>query len=151
MGWEIRRYGGKVQPGGSGYSEFAESRFLTVVILFLATVSSYMFTYRWYAELYIPLCFLYTLVGFIPELFKRLQEFPMIFFSLLVMGGIHVLELRPFYHSHRIPDTWKYQKILDEPAVTIFMLSNLAIILLCLGLMYVRYRQQKKYPDQEVH
>lgn len=149
MGGEVERYGGKIQSGGSGYSEFSESRFITVVILFLATVSSYMFAYDWYAELYIPLWFLYTLVGFIPEFFKRLEELPMIVFSLMVIGFVHLIDLYPFYQSQRIPDTRQYEDVLNEAAVTIFMLSNLAIVMLCLGLMYVRYRHQEQYPDQD--
>ncbi|WP_353410325.1 hypothetical protein [Pseudoteredinibacter isoporae] len=55
MAWQIKHYGGHIQPGGPVYSEFVESRFLTVVLLFLASVASDVFSGRWYAQLYIPL------------------------------------------------------------------------------------------------
>lgn len=148
MGWEIKRYGGKIQPGGPGYSEFAEARFLTVVLLFLATVSSYMFAKDWYAELYLPLWFLYTLIGFIPELFKRLREIPIVVFSAFTLGIAHILGLHPF-KEHIRKDGRFYKVVVDEPALMVFTVFSLLIIIACVVLMCVRDYQKNKYPDQE--
>ncbi len=137
MAWQIKRYGGHIQPGGPGYSDFAESRFLTVVLLFLATVASYVFSGHWYAKLYIPLWFLYTLIGFLPEFFKRLQEIPLMIFNVITLICAHGFSLHPFWCR----PSWQAEWVVDQPALLVFSIFSMAILIVCGALMFIRYRQ----------
>ncbi|MBB6521370.1 hypothetical protein [Pseudoteredinibacter isoporae] len=144
MAWQIKRYGGHIQPGGPGYSDFVESRFLTVVLLFLATVASYVFSGRWYAQLYIPLWFLYTVIGFLPEFFKRLQEIPLMIFSAITLITAHGFSLHPFWR--RV--SWQSERTVDQPAMLVFTVFCIAVLVMCITLMYIRYRQDSIEHDQ---
>lgn len=146
MGWEIKRYGGKIHSGGGGYTEYSGVRFFIGMLVFFSMTFSKITLDKWYGGVYLATWFIYTLIALIPEIIAKLQEYLIIAFSSMTTVLINLYPkwlLFGEYKSGGYDSSGNYQSLWvpDQAAIEIYSVFNIVLIVICVTFMVMRKRR----------
>lgn len=129
----MKRYGFKFENQDSGGTKFIELRFAITIFSTFGLLLSYIFSGEFYEEYYLGLWFVYLLLAFLPEVIRKtgIHLLLVCCIAASILAVVHTEHLFPDYiESSRYP-FFRREKAIDFAGRNIFLLYNLAILLIC--------------------
>ncbi|VUD67647.1 hypothetical protein TDB9533_03908 [Thalassocella blandensis] len=127
-----KRYGYKQPNDGNGYyAKHMEARFFLVIITFLTSIASMVFSGESYQNLYMFILSLYIVLSFSPEIVAKLKIYPVLVAILTVIILFSIFRMNVFYFSESSgwPD-FNETILPDRIGYGIFVFFNIVIFLL---------------------
>lgn len=140
----MKGYGYKDVSVGSAYAEYVELRFAITLFSGLAMVFTKAISGDWFGNLYVACWFAYTIIAYLPELFKSLKVYPLLATSITVIVLSFFFKQNIFGHNghHGIFSMDKAETTnINIPAFEIFIFYQSLIVFVCILYVYAQWKK----------